>query len=648
VLDLRGELDPAHFSACWTRYHERWGERNQRMERIERAARGEWSIRLPDDKPVEESHSPNLILTALEDTAEAASLIPSVRIKPSGTTDASKKVAGKMEKIGTSYLEGSEIELLTIRSLMNLSGFGMFAWVVTKKPGEPPRIQWRDPRTCFPEPTEGFLGVTNRCFFARDLYLTQLDPVWQEKFCSAVIGRGTNPNYFMDHAVTLIEYYDPDETIIAGVYDSNIVEGHNRLQPSEPPQWVSIILERTENESKQSPVVIGQRVTFDGEPRGQFDQVIGVMEAHIRLMRLTLDYADQSVYSDMWVKDVIGRVPMGGGSLITLGPNGEIGRVPPAVSSITVHQEMQQLVEGLHLGGRWPKTRPGDIDQSNISSKAMESAVGMLNTVIRTYHLLMRRALKQAQRVMFKMDHQSGEKRLMAGVFKNQSYQIDVDTKKDIDISADIDVTYGLGLGHDPSSSMVMGIQASQAGIVSLEFVQENFEGIEDVQLEKVRVDAQDFIGMMKAELLAGVQGGTVPKGALSKMLRGRLNGETIQDLFDKFVAKPEEEMRESMMMSGLTGGMVPPGPAPQQGGMVPPAPPPEELFAALGAAAVKRLSSRRRLPEPQCPPAQVGSLACRPRGESHGAHHCSRHRRDLVHRPVEGLARHRLSLILV
>jgi hypothetical protein len=89
---------------------------------------------------------------------------------------------------------------------------------------------------------------------------------------------------------------------------------------------------------------------------------------------------------------------------------------------------------------------------------------------------------------------------------------------------------------------------------------------------------------MMKAELLAGVQGGTVPKGALSKMLRGRLNGETIQDLFDKFVAKPEEEMRESMMMSGLTGGMVPPGPAPQQGGMVPPAPPPEELFAALGA----------------------------------------------------------------
>ncbi|MDQ3223092.1 MAG: hypothetical protein M3Q75_06440, partial [Gemmatimonadota bacterium] len=512
MLDLKGELDPQHFSAVWTRYHERWTTRNERMNRIDRAARGEWSVVLPDDKKVDEAHSPNLILTAMEDTAEAASLVPSVRVKPSGTKNEDKKVAGTMEKIGTSYLEGSEIELLTLRSLLHLAGFGMFSWVVTKKKGEPPRIQRRDPRTCFPEADPDMIGVTNKCFFARDMYLTQLPEEWKRRFKTAVIEKGTNPLYFQDHKVSLIEYYDPDETIIAGVYDSNLATGHNMLQPSGAPQWVSIILEREENLTKLSPVVIASRMTLDGEPRGQFDQVIGVMEAHIRLMRLTLDYADQSVYSDMWVKDPIGRVPMGGGSLITLGANGEIGRVAPAVSSIAVHQEMQALVDGLHLGGRWPKSRPGEIDQSIASAKFLESSIGMMNTVIRTYHLLMRRALKQALRVAFKLDQASGEKRMVAGVSRNQQYQLDVDTKKDIDLSADIDVTYGLGLGHDPAQSMVLGIQASQAGIVSLEFVQENFEGIEDVQLEKIRVDTQTFVDMMKAELLQGVQAGTVPK----------------------------------------------------------------------------------------------------------------------------------------
>ncbi len=585
MLDLRGELRPDTFSAVWTRYQDRWRERNARMDRIDRAARGEWSVVLPDDKKVEESHSPNLILTALEDTAEAASLVPSVRVKPSSTKSEAKKVAGTMERIGTSYLEGSEIELLTLRSLLHLAGFGMFAWVVTKKKGEPPRIQRRDPRTCFPEADPDMLGVTNRCFFARDMYLTQLPEEWQHQFCTTLIEKGTNPNYFMDHAVTIIEYYDPDETIIAGVYDSNIVEGVTRTHPSEPPNWVSIILEREENKAKMSPVVIGARVTLDGEPRGQFDQVIGVMEAHIRLMRLTLDYADQSVYSDMWVKDPIGRIPMGGGSLITLGANGEIGRVAPAVSSITVHQEMAQLVEGLHLGGRWPKSRPGEIDQAIASAKFLESSVGMMNTVIRTYHLLMRRALKQALRVAFKLDRMSGEKRSIAGTFKNQQFGLDVDTKNDIDLTADVDVSYGLGLGRDPANSLVMGIQASQAGIVSLEWVQQNFEGVEDVALERARTDIQVFTDMMKSEILQAVQAGTIPKGALSKMIRGRMDGKAIEDLYDDFVVKPQEEAQAQMLNSGLGGGPMMPGgpPGGMGGGMVPPAPSPEELFGALG-----------------------------------------------------------------
>jgi hypothetical protein len=586
VLDTRGPLNAETFSAVWGRYHQRWRERGVRMDRIDRAARGEWAIMLPDDDTIEESSSPNLILAGLEDTAEAASLVPSVRVKPSATDPRAKEVAAKMEQIGTSYLEASEIELLTLRSLLNLAGYGMFSWVVIKEPGCPPRIQWRNPRTCFPEPEGTHLGVTNRCFFARDLYLTQLPDEWRRKFEMAQYERGVRPRTFSDDAVTIIEYFDLDETVIAGVYDSNVVEGIHRLQPSEPPNWVTVILEREENKSKMSPVIVGQRMTLDGEPRGQFDQVIGVMEAHIRLQQLTLDYADQSVYSDMWVKDLIGKMPLGGGSYIQLGPQGEIGRVPPAVSSMTVHQELQQLADGLHLGGRWPKSRQGETDSAIITGRALEVQVAMMNTVIRTYHLLCRRAFKQALRVMFRLDHDSREKRSIAGAHRNQQYALDVDTRKDIDLSADVDVTYGLGLGRSPSESMVMGIQAAQAGIVSLEFVQENFEGIEDVNLEKIRVDTQAIRDMMFADILEGTKTGAVPKSALPAIMRDRQNGKMIADLYEKYIVKPAEEQDAMMLTSGLTGQSMMPGMAPpQQGGMVPPAPPPEELLGALSGA---------------------------------------------------------------
>jgi len=128
---------------------------------------------------------------------------------------------------------------------------------------------------------------------------------------------------------------------------------------------------------------------LDGEFRGQFDQVVGLLEAHIRLMSMVLDYADQAVYSDIYVKDLIGEMPYGGGAYIELGPQGAIGRVPPAVSSLNVQADMAQLMDGIHLGGRWPKSRPGEIDQAIASAKFLESSVGMMNTAIRTYHQIL-------------------------------------------------------------------------------------------------------------------------------------------------------------------------------------------------------------------------------------------------------------------
>lgn len=587
------------FSVLWQRYSERWQGRDDRMDTIDKVVRGDWTVFGPDDEAAE-NRSPNLIQVALEDTAEAASLVPSVRVMPSKTTQQAKARASKMEQIGSSYLDASEIDLLTIKSMMNLAGHGLFTWVVTYSQELGPRLEWRDPRTCYPEPDQSTLGVTKRAFFARDLYMTQLPPEWQALFYQHCEEREIDQNWWTDHTVTLVEYYDEDCTIVAGVYDASAVPQGGLTKPFQKAHYVSVFLEQLENKSGLCPVIVGQRITLDNEPRGQFDQVIPVLQAHVRLMSLVLDYSDQAVYSDVWVKDLIGEMPYGGGSFIQLGPQGQIGRVPPAVTSLSVYNELDQLINNIHLGGRWPKTRPGDIDQAIASGKFVESTVGMMNTVIRTYHMITQRALEQALRVAFALDKAHGHERTVSGVLRNQQFLLERKLD-DIDLTARVNVEYGLGLGRDPAQSMVVGIQAAQAGIVSLEYVQENFDGITDVALERVRLDVQQLKDMAMAKLLQGLQGGMIPESALVEIAKARQNGEDIFALYDKFIVKPKEAQQEQMLTSGLTGEQLMPGqPPPPEAGMgAPVPPPPEELLGLLGGGAGPESIGRLSVPFP-------------------------------------------------
>ncbi len=582
------EAVATELSAMWSRFFSRWTERNTRMSRIVRVVTGDWGIKAEDDMPLDNG-TPNLIQVAMEDTAESASLAPTVRGTPTKQTAGAKDAALTMEKLGQSYLESSEIHLLNINTLLNLCAYGMFAWVLVNDPRRGPRIEWRDARTCYPEPDFSSLGTTSKCFFARDLFVTQMPPEWEAKmrdhYDVRYGSRGSvSMTKIIDQTVTLVEYYDNSCTIVAAVYDAGRQPyALTALRSEQSPTHVSVILEVQENKIGVCPVVIGQRPTIDGEPRGQFDQVIDVLRAHARLQGLVLDYSDQMVYADTWFKDVIGDLPTGGGGLIELGPNGAIGRVPPATSSLSVYNEMAQLLDAVHLGGRWPKSRMGDIDQAIASAKFIESTVGVMNQVIRTCHLILKPAMERALTIMAQMDKTYGpETRSVNGIHKNQQYVVDR-KRSEIDMSVVYRVEYGLGLGRDPAQSMVLGIQAAQSEIVSWEFVQENIEGITDVALERSRIDTQKFRELLLAQLAMDAQQGALPPASLIMMMEDREKGKSLTEVYKKHVLKPKEEQQEQMLTSGLTGGSMMPGMPPAPGGMAPPgAPSPEDLFGGL------------------------------------------------------------------
>lgn len=354
-------------------YRSRYAEWDARKDKIDLVVQGKFNQVDPDEDPID-SRSPNLIQVALEDTTEAASIMPTIRVLPFGTGERAKSQAARQERVAVSYFDVSRMDMLITQTVMDQAAMGMAAWVIyPDRDQKVPIIEWRDPRTCYPEPGYRPGEKVKRCMFARKLFMSQLPPAWQMQIALNV----TDPGFESAKAHTpliIVEFMDAEETYVGALWQG----GSPSMEAYEP-----VELERIPNKVGICPVVVGSRITLDREFRGQFDQVVGTLLAHVRLMGMVLDYADQAVYSDVWVKDLIGDMPYGGGAYIELGPQGAIGRVPPAVTSLTIGQDLQTLEDAIHLGGRWPKSRPGEVSQSIASAKFIEAAAGMMNTAIK-------------------------------------------------------------------------------------------------------------------------------------------------------------------------------------------------------------------------------------------------------------------------
>lgn len=543
-------------------------ERDNRNRIIDAAVAGDFQVFDEDEEQIE-NRSPNLIQVALEDTAEAASLVPTCRGVPLDETDDARRAASKMERIAVSYLDEAGIETLLVRLAMDQLAYGLHVLTVYPDEDGRPLITRRDPRTFYPDLDWRPQGRVRRGSFVREVQFSQLPDHWAETLRSDIVARiGQDWTPEADLTVTLTEFLDDEVLVVAGtVAGSRIGSGYTLAGSSEP---MTVELSRLEHGLGVCPIVTDHRITLDGEYRGQFDQVVGMLYAHIQLMGLMLDYADQSIYADVWVKDLIGDMPFGGGSYIQLGPQGAIGRVPPAVPAFQVNQELQMLIDHMHLASRYPKTRPGEVDQSIASAKFVEATVGTMNTVIRQLHIAFQHSLERCLNVAFMVDkkHGHGKSRKVSGLLRNLEFAEEYEPSKDIKMNrAKVKVEYGLGLGRDPAQSAVLHIQYAAAEFISKEFVQEHIDGLSDIGREQSRIDVEKMESMMLAKLLEGVQTGQVSNGALVEITKARQEGKSLIDVYREFIVEPEEEMLAQQMPTGM-GNVMPGDPL---GGMMPP-----------------------------------------------------------------------------
>jgi hypothetical protein len=582
--------DEHKFTSMWGRFVERHMERDERMDTIARVVRGDWSVVNVNDE-ILTPKSPNIIHVGLEDTAAAAAMIPTVRVAASKPGDsASEKRAAKMEMLGASYLDRAGGKLHFQSSSIGAGAYGFACWnVVNDGPNgkNGSRLEWRDPMSCYPEPDVGTLGVASRVFFAREMFLSQLPEHYRFLFYAHCDEHEWDLEHFDNHAVTLVEYSDCERVTTGISYDASRIPGIDGTRSLiGAARWISVIVDDFPNKAKMCRGIYGQLPSLDGEPRGQYDQVIPVLHAHIRLVATALQHANQAVYNELVVVDPIGDIPTGPDAVIELGPNGKAFRLPPASVGFSFFEETQRLLDSVHVGSRWPKNRPGDVQQSQASSKFVESTLGVQNAVIASHHTLFERMAAQAIRVAFALDAAEGPERTVACVLPNQQFQIDF-KRKDIDLAGKVTVEYGLGFGRDVAQSAVLALQLLGGGVISLEDAQENMPGITNVARTRARILNETFGKQLLADILMQLEAKSISGGQIVKMMRDIDKGASLVDVYEEFIIKPQEEAQKNMLTSGLDGSQLMPGPQPMgelgAGPQPPQAPAPQDIMAQLG-----------------------------------------------------------------
>ena len=566
----------------------RYAERDSRHDAIEQMLRREWDLKdsAGDNLMIA---SANMIRTISEDTSEAAATMPTIRVRPHKQTQPVIAEAAKMEQIALSYATANQLRTRMPRFVMDHLNYGFTPFIILPDPDTMrPAVYKRSPKTCFPEMPVYPTMIPRRVLFSEQVGFASLGVEEQEMLIEAgfLYQAGT-------HAPMIVkmEYVTCDQYVTGYLYSTNRTQGSSSNTFTRA-TWTPVITMMVELKGDHTPAVIIARDTFDDEHRGLFDDVIDPQLSHAKLLAMAIDYADQSVYSDMWAKDVMGDTAFGGGSFIELGPNGAIGRVPPASASLDLWRDIDKLEENIHFGARSPKSRAGQIKQSQASGKFVETTVGTMNTELKAIHEKFAEGYEAILHLLFECDtlYFGSRKQEARGTKAGEDFYVDYVPGKDIDLKNDIDAEYGLGLGRDSQESAMLMMKYNELGLVSDEFVVENTEGMHSMHHEKQRVDLQKLEQMMFASLLEGIEKGEIEKDVLAEIYRERESGKPLVKILEDMF-KPEEVVEPPLPPGaapglGLPPGGAPPGMGPEGPAALPP-PPPEAaaLMAAMGAA---------------------------------------------------------------
>ena len=364
----------------------------------------------------------------------------------------------------------------------------------------------------------------------------------------------------------------------------------------------NLVLSSAKNPMGKMTVRIALRPSLDGEPRGQFDDVLFVQLARARFANLAMEAAEKAIQAPLVVPDDVLDMPMGPDAIIRTSQPNAVGRVRLDMPAATF-QEQSALQSELRLGARYPEGRTGNIDASIITGQGVQALLGAFDSQIKAGQTILAEVFEDVLKLCFEMDELLfNQEKSVRGVAQGTPYELKYMPSKDIKGDTSVEVRYGLMAGLDPSRALIFSLQALGADLVSKDFIRRELPWSVNVSQEEQRIEIEKMRENLTAAITASAQ--AIPALAaqgqdpspliknIADIIERRRKGESIEAAALAVFTPPEPEqpVQPEMAPPGTQGPVenAPPSPAtpgqpsggaPQQGA----APDLATILAGLG-----------------------------------------------------------------
>ena len=518
----------------------------------------------------------NFVDVAARDVSEVLAPLPSFNCTSSNISDRAKKFADTKTLIANNYVQFSRLQTQMYQGADWYGTYGFLPIVVeADQEANMPRIRVENPLGSYPEYDRygRVVSFTKRYRKIIAELLAEFPEYESEILNGYKIGE-----IDLYSELEMIRYEDKDVILLY------------------LPNRGNLVLAQSDNPMGEVMVRVARRPGIDDEPRGQFDDVLWVQIARARFAQLAMDAAEKSINAPLAVPNDVQEFAFGPDAILRTAQPQNIRRVglevPPAAFT-----EAALLQQEMRMGARYPEGRSGNIDASIITGQGVQALLGAFDTQVKTGQQILSDTFEDVMQLCFKMDEKlfGGTKKISA-TSGGAKFEIDYDSRKDINGDYGIQVRYGLMSGLDPSRALIFSLQALGADLVSRDFVMRELPWSMNVTGEQQSIDVQRMRDNLNTAMSQLAQ-------AIPQMTA---QGQDPSELAMKMAAVIKARQKGTAIEVAVSEVFAPapaPAPTPQVASEVPPMAPVEQAVpSAPGQAASEA-------PQPQQAPAGLQEL---------------------------------------
>ena len=522
--------------------------------------------------------APNLMLSALDRLSQKIGKVPSLDVHITNARDSqrNKSKKDKLERIITAYDSMQKLELQLPQVARWLPGYGFAVWVITTKMDMNghmyPCAELRNPYDCFP----GYFGNTQQ---PDELAIIQKVPIrklmemypelkayFEAKDSDANSYDSYNLRYTDDgswensdeNGDVILEYMNIEGTYVVHVASKKIVDFVPNPLQSGP------------------AFVIAKRFSFD-RLQGQFDQVIGLMASMAKINILSVIAMEDAVFTETNIVGEIesGQYRKGRNAINYLAPGSQVVK-PVTNLPYQLFEAVGRLERQLRVVAGYPVQDDAISPNSFVTGRGLEELESGVGQMVSEYHTILEYALQEIDAKRLELDEIlfSSTRKPLTGTYKGAAFSENYKPSSDIDKNYVTRRKYGAMASFDAPNKIITGLQLMQAGIIDRETMQQEMDGLENLQQINERITKQKTEDVLYQMLLQQSQQGD--KKAMMAIVEIYNNPKRIGNILEKFFSatgeepSPEEEaiiQQQAMAQQAQAGPQGPPNLAALLGG---------------------------------------------------------------------------------